>query len=111
MLHDRNPLYVTLSDGEVRNGYNIKILNKTHEEKHFKLVLDGFDQASFEVQGAGQLDSGDLTVDADTVGHFRVFVTAPAQQQSPFPVTFSITDLDTGRTDKTGDTFISHGAH
>ena len=28
MLHDRNPLYVQLSDGGMRNGYTVKILNK-----------------------------------------------------------------------------------
>ena len=25
--HDRNPLFVVLSDGSIRNGYDIKILN------------------------------------------------------------------------------------
>ena len=28
VLHDRNPLYVRLSDGGLRNGYTVKILNK-----------------------------------------------------------------------------------
>ena len=28
VLHDRNPLYVRLSDGGARNGYTIKLLNK-----------------------------------------------------------------------------------
>ncbi len=30
VLHDRNPPYVLLSDGSVRNGYTVKILNKLH---------------------------------------------------------------------------------
>ena len=29
VIHDRNPLFVRLSDGAVRNGYAIRILNKT----------------------------------------------------------------------------------
>ena len=33
VLHDRNPLFVTLSDGSIRNGYTIKILNKTREAR------------------------------------------------------------------------------
>ena len=27
MLHDRNPQFVTLSDGSIRNGYTVKLLN------------------------------------------------------------------------------------
>ena len=37
VLHDRNPLFVTLSDGSIRNGYTIKILNKSHEPQHYDL--------------------------------------------------------------------------
>ena len=33
MLHDRNPPFVLLSDGGVRNGYTVKILNKLHEPR------------------------------------------------------------------------------
>jgi cytochrome c oxidase accessory protein FixG len=40
VLHDRNPLFVQLSSGEIRNGYIIKILNKTHEHSTYELVLD-----------------------------------------------------------------------
>ena len=29
VVPDRNPLFVTLSDGAIRNGYTVKILNKT----------------------------------------------------------------------------------
>ncbi len=32
VLHDRNPLFVTLSDGSIRNGYTIKILNKSRAD-------------------------------------------------------------------------------
>lgn len=30
VTHDRNPLFVKLSDGSIRNGYNITIINKHH---------------------------------------------------------------------------------
>ena len=33
VLHDRNPLFVRLSDGGMRNGYTVKILNKLHEPR------------------------------------------------------------------------------
>ena len=41
ILHDRNPLYVKLSDGGIRNGYTIKVLNKLYEPHVFHLGVDG----------------------------------------------------------------------
>ena len=29
LIPDRNPIFVTLSNGDIRNGYNLKIMNKT----------------------------------------------------------------------------------
>ena len=46
VLHDRNPLYVKLSDGGVRNGYTIKILNKHYVPRAFKLGVDGLPGAT-----------------------------------------------------------------
>ena len=34
VLHDRDPLFVTLSSGSIRNGYTVKILNKAREPKY-----------------------------------------------------------------------------
>ena len=33
LLRDRNPLFVTLSNGAIRNGYTFKILNKAREQR------------------------------------------------------------------------------
>ena len=35
VIHDRNPLFVRLSDGAVRNGIRIRILNKTVEPQSY----------------------------------------------------------------------------
>ena len=37
VLHERNPPYVLLSDGSIRNGYTVKILNKRQEPREFRL--------------------------------------------------------------------------
>ena len=37
ILPDRNPLFVTLSDGGLRNGYTVKISNKLETARHFKI--------------------------------------------------------------------------
>ena len=55
ILHDRNPLFVRLSDGSIRNGYDIKILNKTHQDNIYKLTLSGLEHATMKIQGANHL--------------------------------------------------------
>jgi polyferredoxin len=107
VLHDRNPLFVKLSDGTIRNGYNIKILNKTHQDRQYRLVVSGIDSLQIRVQGAGNPDSTALPVFADSVGNFKVFVKASAQTQDREAVTFSLYDLDDDVQDVYQSVFIS----
>jgi cytochrome c oxidase accessory protein FixG len=76
VIHDRNPLFVTLSDGKIRNGYELKILNKTHDDKKFAVELEGLENAEIKIQGSSEIASNNLEVFADSVGHFRVFVSS-----------------------------------
>jgi cytochrome c oxidase accessory protein FixG len=80
VLHDRNPLYVSLSDGGIRNGFTVKILNMVQQPRHFTLSLDGLEGAQLSLAGhdGGPAPSVDLEVDADQVRSARVFVTVPA---------------------------------
>lgn len=94
VLHDRNPLFVKLSSGDIRNGYDIKILNKTHEDRVYQLTMDGLTGASLRVDGAGQIEADELHVFANTVGHFRIFVTAPKQEASRSSVTFHVAETE-----------------
>lgn len=107
VLHDRNPLFVQLSNGDIRNGYDIKILNKTHEDKHFSLKTLGLAGAEIRVQGAGTLDVNSLAVFADSVGHFRVFVAAPKPSQKRAELTFELLDETGGATQYYEGVFMS----
>ncbi|TAE80910.1 MAG: cytochrome c oxidase accessory protein CcoG [Alphaproteobacteria bacterium] len=80
ILHDRNPLMVKLSDGSIRNGYDVRILNKTHEDRSYRLRIEGIDGARIMMQGAGQNDPEHIPVFADSVGHIRIFVIAPPKE-------------------------------
>jgi polyferredoxin len=42
---------VTLSDGSIRNGYTVKILNKKQEQRTFRLSLEGLPGATMEMVG------------------------------------------------------------
>jgi len=76
---DRAPLFVTLSDGSIRNGYTFKILNKDRAPHSYLLTVDGLPGAQLTVIGYQDVpaQSATLPVAADTVGSFRIFVRAP----------------------------------
>jgi cytochrome c oxidase accessory protein FixG len=68
IIADRNPLFVTLSDGSIRNGYLLKISNKTHEKKTFFLKIISPQNAILKMQNSA------LEVPEDSVGNFKIFV-------------------------------------
>ena len=41
ILHDRAPLFVTLSDGSIRNAYTLRLLNKRPDSRPFALTVAG----------------------------------------------------------------------
>ncbi|MCC7260728.1 MAG: cytochrome c oxidase accessory protein CcoG, partial [Alphaproteobacteria bacterium] len=92
IIHDRNPLFVTLSDGSVRNGDNIAILNKSHEDRVFSLEVQGLKNVELRVQGSQDMDPSQLPVFADSVGHFRVFLAASGQSEPRTEIEFTITE-------------------
>jgi hypothetical protein len=76
VLADRNPPYVLLSDGGIRNGYTVKILNKMHEPRVFSLSARGLPQARLAIVGM-DADAG-IRVTTDDLREVRAFVTVPA---------------------------------
>lgn len=90
VLHDRNPQFVALSDGSVRNGFTLRIVNKRPAARLFALAVDGIAGGRVEVVG-GTPEA--LPVPADATQEFRVLVFAPPGLEPPTsPVTFRITD-------------------
>ncbi len=43
VLHERQPLYVMLSNGSIQNKYELKILNKTHDDMYVTVTTGGLD--------------------------------------------------------------------
>jgi len=111
VLHDRNPLFVQLSDGNIRNGYNIKILNKTHEPRAYSLSVSGLENAHITLNTAGDVAADRITVKANSVGQFKVFVHAPIDPQAPKDITLMIEDLETGAKTEQKTMFISERPH
>ncbi len=97
---DRSPNFVRLSNGDIRNSYTVKILNKAQKERRFHIALQGLEGARLgfvgaDVDGAG--DAAVLSTHADSVGTFRVFVTVPAgaAPTGSKPIAFVVRDVAT----------------
>ncbi len=106
-IHDRNPLFVKLSNDQIRNGYVITILNKTHQDRIYSLELSGLANAQIRVQGNHDIAANNLQVLADSVGHFRVFVTADNQSNWRQKIYFTVKDGESDISAKKQDIFIS----
>lgn len=80
--HDRNPLYVTLSDGAIRNGYKIKILNMRVEPRTFELSIIGLKDYQIAVSGTPQSQTKKLTVPvkSDQLRQMQIFVRVPKRK-------------------------------
>jgi len=107
VLHDRNPLYVTLSDGTLRNGYDIKILNKTHQDVTYKLRIEGMGKYAVKVQGARGVSVDALPVYADSVGHYRLYVMSEGKDSARTPVVFVIEENSSALQDSFESVFVS----
>lgn len=100
VIEDRNPLFVRLSDGGIRNGYTLKILNKTHGVQRFAVRADGI--ADSRIAIVGHENGGtDIPVEANAVRAVKVYVTVPPEARSVLlgsstPLRFVVTDLATG---------------
>jgi cytochrome c oxidase accessory protein FixG len=76
VLHDRAPLFVRQPDGNIRNGYTLKIVNKDTKPVLYELRTNGLDSALLAEadEGLGPASRLGLMVGADTVGTFRITV-------------------------------------
>jgi cytochrome c oxidase accessory protein FixG len=109
VLHDRAPLFVTLSDGSIRNGYTIKILNKVQAKRYFVLSLQGLPSAGITVPGWLDIPGGAVMLpsNADEVASYQVFVQMPrnAVTSDLLEFEFVLTDTASGETQQHDSVF------
>lgn len=79
--HDRNPIFVQLSDGAIRNAYTVKILNMLQEPRVIFLSLEDLPGATMTIAGLDQPEgvSFAIPVEPDKLRALRVFVRQPAE--------------------------------
>jgi len=112
VIHDRNPEYVLLSDGGVRNAYTVRILNKNTTARDFTIAVDGLPGASVDVVGAeSEAGAETVSVPADQTRELRVIVSVDAPPAEPsVPVSFIVTDTGNGEAASAVDNFRGPGA-
>jgi cytochrome c oxidase accessory protein FixG len=107
VLHDRNPLYVKLSDGGVRNGYEVKLLNKQYVPRAFKLGVTGLPGATIQLIGH---EGGVVPVPPDQLQAVKLYIALDKEsvealpaQATPFQLL--VTDIATGASTEHDATF------
>lgn len=78
VVHDRNPMFVRLHDGTVRNGFLLNVANRTFEPRTYRLTLSGAPGAQLKVAGTQSWGSQiEIHVGPDQVESARVFAILP----------------------------------
>ncbi|MEM9247942.1 MAG: cytochrome c oxidase accessory protein CcoG [Pseudomonadota bacterium] len=104
---ERNPLYVTMSDGTIRNTYGIRLRNKHGEDRRFRVSLTAPPELRVAIEGTPYES---FMVPADTTQLTRVYVFAPPRSPSAAgdraDIRFWVEDLTNGERVYTDSTFI-----
>ncbi|MCO6417899.1 cytochrome c oxidase accessory protein CcoG [Siccirubricoccus sp. KC 17139] len=87
VLRDRQPVYVRLSDGGIRNGYALKLSDRRHASAQLAVQVEGLPRgASWQVLDGPGLDAAGrplVATQADGVAEWRLLVTLPAAALPP----------------------------
>ncbi|MDB5569030.1 MAG: ccoG [Hyphomicrobiales bacterium] len=113
VLHDRNPVYVKLSDGSIRNAFTVRLLNKELHPRRFDLQVRGMTNAVLDIVGVEKNASGRTLVEVgpDQTREVRVLVTVPNGERvsDSHDIRFIATDSVSGRAAFAKDHFIAPG--
>ena len=71
----RNPTFVTLSDGSIRNTYDVRLRNKHGTDRPFQISVKGHPALRVQLEGTPY---GAVTVPADSTQLQRVYIVAAA---------------------------------
>ena len=113
VLKDRSPPYIRLSDGSIRNGYALKIVNKENQPREIQVQIDGIADLQASVVGLSDADTDALVlpVARSGVDRFRLLLVKPAGEVfHSRNITIKITDTETGETHMTTVPFTGPGA-
>ena len=81
VIRDRNPTFVRLADGEIRNGYTLKLMNRSNSSTSYRISFSGPDGARLKAVGLPETDGAlNMPLGPDGQRALQVFVTAPTPE-------------------------------
>lgn len=106
----RNPTFVIMSDGSIRNTYDVRLRNKSGEERPFRLSIDGDPSLVIQLQG---VPTNSVSVLAGATRFQRVYVVSPrgsaASEAEATGFRFWVEDLTSGERAHRDTTFNGRG--
>lgn len=101
---DRSPLFVKLGDGEIQDGFTLKVSNKSPQPMEYRISVTGIEGLSIRVIGA---DPQALKVAGDSVGTFRMLLKASREnlKHKRTDITISATNIMTAEESRHGAVF------
>ena len=110
-LHDRNPMYVLLSDGGARNAYTLRLLNKRAEVRSIAIRVENLDGARLEAAGApaGADGAPVAEIGPDQTLELRLLISVPKDKvaSGSRPIVLRAVDVKTGETATAKDNFVT----
>ncbi|MFY9211245.1 MAG: cytochrome c oxidase accessory protein CcoG [Aestuariivita sp.] len=106
----RNPVYVTMSDGSIRNAYDVRLLNKSNDDTTFRLFVTGHSQLRLQLEGT-PYQTVDIT--AQGMRLQRVYVVSPPNSDPALAerteLRFWVEDLSNGKRAYADSTYFGTG--
>ncbi|MHA1548465.1 MAG: cytochrome c oxidase accessory protein CcoG [Alphaproteobacteria bacterium] len=111
VIHDRNPAFVVLSEGGIRNAYAVRILNKHNAARRFEISVEGLPGSTLEVFNAEVIDGRQVVeVMPDQSREFRATLTHDATEvEDSTVIRFVVHDRDDDTVATAQDTFRGPG--
>lgn len=94
---DRNPIFVRLSDGAIRNAYTVKLRNMEARPRDVEVRVTGLPGAKIWTDAGSREKASDAvraTVAADSVTKLRLFLTMPSAGPARQDLRFTVRALD-----------------
>ncbi len=106
----RNPTFVVLSDGAIRNTYELRLRNKHGEPRQFGVHVSGNPVLGLLIEGTANTT---IEVPADATHKLRVYAVTPAGAEisttDETPIRFWIEDLESGERASVNTVFNGRG--
>jgi len=103
---DRNPPFMLMSDGSVRNSYTVKLRNMQSRPRPMQVTIEGLAGATMWSDEMNRADASralTFTVPADAAAPLRLYLIAPPGTPAQ-DFAFTVTSLDERRETDSGET-------